>query len=110
MNEVLKRLKIKQQNDNARQRLACRTDMTCGIAALSPDDQLNIIKLVINFDQFNEDNDPHGEHDFGSFEYNGEKIFWKFDYYDKSLEYGSEDPSDPKQTTRVLTIMFAYEY
>jgi hypothetical protein len=110
MNEVLKRLKIKQQNDLARRRLACRTVMTCGIAALSPDDQLNIVNQVRNFDQFNQDNDPHGEHDFGSFKYGKEKIFWKFDYYDKSLEYGSEDPSDPAQTTRVLTTMFAHEY
>jgi len=52
----------------------------------------------------------HGEHDFGSFDYCGERIFWKIDYYDRECRYGSENPADPEQTTRVLTIMLAKEY
>ena len=59
---------------------------------------------------FTEDNDPHGEHDFGSFELAGRKFFWKIDYYDANMEFGSEDPADPAKTTRVLTIMLAEEY
>jgi hypothetical protein len=43
-------------------------------------------------------------------EISGERVFWKIDYYDKSLEYGSEDPADPEQTMRVMTIMLASEY
>ena len=58
-------------------------------------------------DAFTPDNDPYGEHNFGSFEHNGIRVFWKIDYYDRNVEYGSEDPSDPAQTTRVLTIMLA---
>ena len=61
-------------------------------------------------DAFCEDNDPYGEHDFGAFEVEGEKLFWKIDYYDKALEHGSEDPADPTRTTRVLTVMLASEY
>jgi len=43
------------------------------------------------------DNDPHGEHDFGSFELAGNKFFWKIDYYDRRLKWGSEDPADPEK-------------
>jgi Protein of unknown function (DUF3768) len=52
----------------------------------------------------------HGEHDFGSFTLAGRKFFWKIDYYDKELRYGSENPADPAATTRVLTLMLASEY
>ena len=63
---------------------------------------------VRTFDAFTADNDPHGEHDFGSFEVDGRKIFWKLDYYDAAMRLGSEDPADPAKTTRVsLTIMLA---
>ncbi|WP_257187520.1 MULTISPECIES: DUF3768 domain-containing protein [Bradyrhizobium] len=27
-----------------------------------------------------EENDPHGEHGFGSFDLVGQKVFWKIDY------------------------------
>jgi hypothetical protein len=66
--------------------------------------------LVASFDQFTEGNDPFGEHDFGSFELADRTFFWKIDYYDQRCEFGSEDPSNPERTTRVLTIMLASEY
>lgn len=65
------------------------------------------------FDAFTEDNDPHGEHDFGAFGIEGipEKIFWKIDYYaDACGTFGSEDPADPARCFRVLTIMLASDY
>ncbi len=61
---------------------------------------------------FSEDNDPHGEHDFGGFDIHGVgKVFWKIDYYaDAKCEWGSEEPSDITRCYRVLTIMRAEEY
>ena len=50
------------------------------------------------------------EHDFGSFEAEGEKIFFKIDYYDRTLTHHSPDPADPTVTERVITIMLADEY
>jgi hypothetical protein len=83
---------------------------TQGISALPQRDQSAIREKVELFDSFTEDNDPHGEHDFGAFEHAGGKIFWKIDYYAPDMERGSENPADPKQTVRVLTIMLASEY
>jgi hypothetical protein len=65
---------------------------------------------VAEFKSFTEDNDPHGEHDFGSFDIVGRKFFWKIDYYDRQCQYGSEDPADPEKTTRVLTVTLAEDY
>lgn len=63
---------------------------------------------VKDYTDFNEDNDPYGEHDFGSLEVAGQKIFWKIDYYDENLSKWC-DPLDP-DCQRVLTIMLAEEY
>ena len=88
--------------------------ITQGVAALGQFTQLDIIKKLQNFNTFTEDNDPHGEHDFGSFEVDGNRIFWKIDYYDRASfgtdDVGSEDPTDIEQTLRVLTVMLADEY
>jgi hypothetical protein len=83
---------------------------TEGISALPYEDQSAIREKIEKFDDFSQDNDPHGERDFGAFEHDGHRIFWKIDYYDRSLSHGSEDPSDPGQTERVLTIMLVSEY
>jgi DNA-directed RNA polymerase subunit RPC12/RpoP len=68
------------------------------------------IRQMIEFGDFTPDNDPYGEHDFGCFELGACKFMWKIDYYDQRCEFGSEDPSDPRRTTRVLTLMLASEY
>jgi hypothetical protein len=83
--------------------LAGKVYQTPGIAALSPEDRSAIREKVENFNDFTLGNNPYGERDFGAFDHNGDRIFWKIDYYDTTLTYGSEDPSDPKQTVRVLT-------
>lgn len=102
---------IARLNDELRHTFAGgKVMMTAGINALSDDAKATILLAVRSFSDFTEDNDPHKEHDFGSFEVDGDKCFWKIDYYDKSLTGGSENPADPAITTRVLTIMLASEY
>jgi hypothetical protein len=49
----------------------------------------------------------YGEHDFGALEIEGERLFFKIDYYDQSLSAHSPDPADETLTKRVLTIMLA---
>ncbi len=87
-----------------------RVVMTSGIQALPPAERLAIFSLVRTFNKFSPGNDPHGEHDFGIIEHDGESVYWKIDCYAPDMEHGSEDPSDPAQTTRVMTIMLASEY
>ena len=84
--------------------------VTRGILALGDEAFSDILSRVREFEHFDEDNDPHGEHDFGAFDHAGTKIFWKIDYYDRALKRGSPDPRDPAVTTRVLTVLLASEY
>lgn len=84
--------------------------ITSGIVDLGPAFQSEVTNAVAKFDAFTPHNDPHFEHDFGSVEIQGHKIFFKFDYYDLNMEMLSSDPSDPAITNRVLTIMLAEEY
>ncbi len=84
--------------------------ITPGVRALGPFAVVAILRAMRSFDQFDEGNDPHSEHDFGAFEHGPDTIFWKIDCYDKALAYGSPDPADPSVTTRVITVMLASEY
>src|SRR5665213_1758517 len=103
--------KIRELNDRFRTTMAGgRVMMTAGVDALPSDVKALVIRQVATFSDFNADNDPHSEHDFGNFELAGRKFFFKLDYCDSAMEFGSEDPADPAKTTRVLTIMLAEEY
>lgn len=67
-----------------------------------------LLGKVRMYNDFNEDNDPYGEHDFGSLRWEDEKVFWKIDYYDQDMVYGAE-PLNP-DCKRVMTVMLADEY
>jgi len=100
---------IRALNDLARQTFTgCRVMITPGIQAL--EDTGAVLRKVQLFDQFTADNDPYGEHDFGSFRHNGGTVFWKFDYFDLDLQMHSPDASDPAVTARILNVMLADEY
>ena len=84
--------------------------VTRGVTALGKGMLPVIVTKVAAFDNFSPDNDPYDEHEFGSLTVGTEKIFWKIDYYDKSMEFGSPNPADPEVTIRVMTIFLASEY
>ena len=84
--------------------------MTTGVKALLEGDVTPLLKALADYDSFDEDNDPHGERDFGDLDYAGAELLWKIDYYDTQLKYGSPDPANSDVTRRVLTIMLAEEY
>ncbi len=84
--------------------------ITRGVQMLGAEFVILATRAVAAFDNFAPGNDPYGEHDFGSVKVAGERLFWKIDYYDPSLSYGSNDPADPAVTRRIMTIMLASEY
>lgn len=107
-----KTARIRELNDAFRTSLAGgKFYTTDGVSSEGADFVAKAVAAVRTFDRFTNDNDPHGEHDFGAFEIDNQKLFWKIDYYDKEdANFGAEDPSDPATTERVLTIMLAEEY
>lgn len=103
--------RIRALNDGLRQTGKGGTVLcTSGIQALGDTMVREVIQAIMRFDDFSDDNDPYGEHDFGSIKLAGRTIFWKVDYYDLDLAGGSPDPADEAVTSRVLTIMLAEEY
>lgn len=84
--------------------------MTAGVADKGQcfiESAANLTRIYGNFDA---GNDSYNEHDFGTIMVYGQKCFWKIDYYDPTMQFGSENPADAKETKRVLTIMLANEY
>jgi hypothetical protein len=106
-----KTARIRALNDTFRRTFAGgKAFMTASVQALPTDLVARALDRVRSFNEFTEDNDPHGEHDFESFDIDAQKFFFKIDYFDQRLEFGSEDPSDPVRTARVLTLMLAEDY
>ena len=106
-----KTARIRALNDQLRQNLAEGIAvMTPSVAALGAEAVERIVKTIAVFDDFCHANDPHEEHDFGSFEADGQTIYFKIDYFDRELSMHSLDPADPVVTQRVITITLAEEY
>lgn len=106
--------KIAELNDKLRQNIfnpgKDKVILMQGVSNLPFDEQLKILIKVKDFNDFTPDNNPWGENDFGKLEHNNTDYFWKIDYYNRDMDAGSDDPSNPDITTRVLTIMRADEY
>ena len=87
-------------NDKFR-KLGFGVTMTCGAEALP--DLGGLMQQIRAYDNFTEKSDPFHEHDFGSLEWKGKKVFWKIDYYNDKLTC-FEEPLSPT-CKRVMTVM-----
>lgn len=102
---------IRTINDRCRKHfLGCTVLLTPSVQALPAEQLAKLLAMVRDFDQFDADNDPHHEHDFGAIDLFDQKWFFKFDYYSLDMRMGSDDPSNADITCRVLTVMSASEY
>ena len=103
--------RIRALNDQLRRNLPSgKAFMTPGIAALGAEAVQRLLRAIATFDDFCLANDPHGEHDFEAFDFEGAEIFFKVDYYDVNFEFGSPNPADPAVTEPIITVMLASEH
>jgi Protein of unknown function (DUF3768) len=103
--------RIQYLNDNHRLQMPSgQVFLTAALAALEDRSKAKIIQTVRLFTAFTEDNDPHGEHDMAFFEVDGTRCFFKLDYYDLTMQFGSEKPWRADLTKRILTIGLAEDY
>lgn len=104
--EIDKVAKIRKLNNLLRQYgIGGQILLTRSIRSKPKEEIAEIFEKVRTFNDFHRGNNPYSERDFGCFDYKGEKIVWKVDYYSPDMKYGSEDPSDPSKCARTLTIM-----
>lgn len=80
--------------------------LTCGVQSVN--DLSGLLQAIREYDKFNEDNDPWGEHDFGKLDWLGDRVFWKIDYYNETFD-AWEHPLCGS-CKRVMTVMLAEEY
>ena len=108
---VERRERIRALNDQLRRlQTGGRIMITVGVIAEGEDFLTTALATIAAFDDFNDANDPYGEHDFGALTVGRERLFWKIDYYDQSLPSAAVDPSQTDGCVRVLTVMKAEEY
>jgi len=102
---LVKIVMISMLNDKFR-KSGCGVNLTCGVQAVQ--NLPGLLQAIRDYDDFTEDNDPYGEHDFGKLDWHGDKVFWKIDYYNATFD-GWADPLT-KECHRMMTVMLAEEY
>lgn len=82
--------------------------VTAGVNALPNELRQEALDGLMAFDTFTPDNDPWGEHDYGSFTLsNGQKVAFQFSYYADSTCKEAGDGS--ANCYRALVLMFPEE-
>lgn len=111
-------VKIAAQNDRFRAGMLTGMDpdlrgqivVTAAVRDKGRDFETGAYVAVARDTDFTSDNDPYGDHGFGTVTVQGVKLFWKIDLYDTEFVYGSPAPAEPSETRRVLTIMLPSDY
>lgn len=103
--------RIRELNDNFRNSFrGGQILLSASIAELPNVAKVAVLRLVADFTDFNEENDPAQEHDYGSFDYCNCEVWWKIDPYNLTMDAASEDPADPEKTKRIMLIGCASDW
>jgi len=105
MNQEEKFREMAHRNDVIR-KLGLNVTLTKKAAELPNLEEL--LYRVRSYNDFNTKIDPEGWHDMGRFEWRGQKVIWKIDYFNETLQR-FEDPLS-EECKRVLTVMLKSEY
>jgi hypothetical protein len=84
--------------------------LTQSFAELPDMVKASALEMVASFKDFNEENDPHEEHNYGSFDHCDHEVWWKIDCFDSKMEMASPDSADPTKTKRIMTIGLAQDW
>lgn len=109
--EVPRAETIARLNDQLRKTGAGGTVMvTQNVRNITGFDPAALAATLATYQDFDPHGDPHGERDFGTMTLWGYDLIWKVDYYDKGVNYGSDDPANPEITHRVLNVLLATDW
>ena len=109
-NWLIRAFRIAALNDTLRQTFSGGLVVkSAGVEALDGEVLQMVLHKVSSYDEFTGLNNEDGEHRFGMFDCKDDKFAWQIDYLNPDFDGESEDPTDPEQTCRVLTIMLASE-
>lgn len=75
------------------------------ILGLPKHKQKQLFKLLQEFSDFNEGNDPSGERRKGQIVMDDVIYLWRIDYLDLTMTMVADNPSNPNETTRVLFLV-----
>jgi hypothetical protein len=84
--------------------------LTASVTTLPDMVKASALEKVASFQDFNEENDPHFEHDYGSFDHCDREVWWKIEYWNETMDWASDDPADPEKTKRTLTVGLACDW